>query len=232
MNSHTSRETEKGWEIPRGWRSAVGEQTQLPYWNGLRIAVGHDRALGPVYPPQNDVFTALDLTPLESVRVVILGQDPYHGKEQAHGLAFSVRDDVTAPPSLKNILKELANDCGDNTCGHHNLTPWAERGVLLLNTALTVRAGQPNSHRDLGWATFTDCVIQTVNDNRPFVVFLLWGAFAHSKSRLIDTSKHAIVRAPHPSPLSASRGYLGSCPFSSANKLLTEQGLEPMDWSL
>lgn len=203
-----------------------------PYWAELHAYVAAERASHPVYPPHEEVFAALHLTPFADTRVVILGQDPYHGAGQAHGLCFSVRDGTSPPPSLVNIYKELQSDLGIDPPRSGNLERWARRGVLLLNTTLTVRAGAPTSHRGKGWETFTDEVIRAVNAKEHPVVFILWGGHARSKKKLIDTARHVIIESAHPSPLSASNGFFGSRPFSRANEALAAAGLEPIDWSL
>ena len=184
-----------------------------------------------MYPAHDDVFAALHHTSYASTRVVILGQDPYHGPGQAHGLCFSVQREVALPPSLVNIFKELQADLGIPVPSHGNLSAWAQRGVLLLNTTLTVRAGAAGSHQGKGWEVFTDQVIRAVND-KPFVVFVLWGAHARKKKTLIDTARHAVIEAPHPSPLSAHQGFFGSRPFSQINAALAAAGLPRMEWNL
>lgn len=183
---------------------------------------------GTVYPAQDRVFHALKTTALEEVKVVILGQDPYHGPDQAQGLSFSVPNDLPAPPSLQNILKELADDVGERA--HHDLTPWAEQGVLLLNACLTVPAGQANGHAGLIWEPFTDAVIEVVNSLERPVVFILWGSYARKKKALVTNPRHLVLESAHPSPLSAYRGFFGSQPFSKTNAFLAEQGLETIDW--
>lgn len=185
---------------------------------------------GNVFPPREEIYTAFDLTPFENVKVVILGQDPYHGEGQAHGLAFSVNDGIKLPPSLRNIYKELEADLGIKRHSG-SLKDWAREGVLLLNTVLTVDESQANSHRGLGWEVFTDSVIEAVSDNLEGVVFILWGKPAQRKIKLIDTTKHHIIQSVHPSPLSAYRGFFGSKPFSQTNDYLVSQGLKPIDWS-
>jgi uracil-DNA glycosylase len=205
--------------LPAGWPSLEPETTK-PYFKELRAFLNEDSAEHEIFPPARDVFHALQLTPLRSVRVLILGQDPYPGPGQAHGLAFSVRPGVKPPASLRNMFKELKSDVGIDTPTTGSLESWARQGVLLLNAVLTVRAGEPNSHRNRGWETFTDEVIRLVNRKKSRVVFVLWGAYAQKKAPLIDTSRHIIIKAAHPSPLSARSGFFGSKPYSSINKAL------------
>jgi uracil-DNA glycosylase len=210
----------------------LGPELRQPYFRKLADFLDQDRRRFAVYPPERETFNALKLTPFDDVRVVILGQDPYHDEGQAHGLAFSVRPGVTPPPSLRNIFKELEADEGCPKPVNGNLEPWAKQGVLLLNTVLTVRAHQPGSHRGKGWERFTDAAITALGDKRQRVVFVLWGAPAQKKIPLIDTSKHTIIKAPHPSPLSAKSGFFGSRPFSKANTALRAARREPIDWCL
>ena len=216
------------------WQDALGPQKEAEYFTRLMARVESEREAGKViYPPQQDVFNALKYTPLESVKVVILGQDPYHGPDQAHGLCFSVLPGVKTPPSLVNIYKELAADIdGFVIPKHGTLTRWAEQGVLLLNTVLTVEQGKAHSHAKWGWETFTDAVIDAVNRHQQGVVFLLWGSHAQKKGMHIDTSKHHVLSAPHPSPLSAHRGFLGCKHFSQTNQLLTSQNKSPINWQV
>lgn len=214
------------------WNPLLRSEFDEPYWADLQTFVEDERARHPVYPPRDEVFAALHLTPYESVKVVILGQDPYHGAGQAHGLAFSVRPPVPPPPSLANIFAELETDLGIARPDHGSLTRWAEQGVLLLNTALTVRGGAANSHARKGWERFTDRVIEVVDAKPERVVFLLWGSNARAKAKMIDRSRHVVIESPHPSPLSAHRGFLGSRPFSRANAALVEAGRDPVDWQL
>lgn len=214
------------------WNPLLRSEFDEPYWHELQRFVADERRNGPVFPPADDVFTALHLTPHADVKVVILGQDPYHGAGQAHGLCFSVRRGVTIPPSLRNVYQELRNDLGVPTPSHGNLEDWARRGVLLLNTTLTVRSGQAASHQGKGWERFTDRVISTVNDKTERVVFLLWGAPSRKKKSLVDTSRHTVIESAHPSPLSAHNGFFGSRPFSRTNDALREAGREPIDWRL
>lgn len=214
------------------WRPILIEETEKPYFKTLRQFVAEERRQGVVYPPKEQEFAALHLTPFEKVSVLILGQDPYHGPNQAQGLCFSVRRGVPPPPSLQNIYKELRDDVGCAIPTHGDLTHWAEQGVLLLNAVLTVRAGQAASHGGKGWETFTDAVIQAVNTKTDRVVFVLWGAYARKKAPLIDTARHVIIQSAHPSPLSANNGFFGSRPFSKINAALREAGRPEIDWQL
>ncbi|MDF1502471.1 uracil-DNA glycosylase [Roseisolibacter sp. H3M3-2] len=218
--------------IPASWKPILGPLTREPWYRELSAFVDAERAEHEVYPPRDETFAALALTPPDDVRVLILGQDPYHGPGQAHGLAFSVRPDAPIPPSLRNIHRELQADLGAPKPRDGSLVPWAERGVLLLNAVLTVRAGEPNSHRDRGWERFTDAVIAAAGARERRVVFVLWGAYAQRKAALVDASRHAVLQSPHPSPLSAKRGFLGSRPFSRANAALREAGEPEVDWRL
>ncbi|WAT00022.1 uracil-DNA glycosylase [Rouxiella chamberiensis] len=217
---------------PLTWHDVIGQEKQQSYFVDTLKFVAGERAEGKIiYPPQEDVFNAFRSTEFSQVKVVILGQDPYHGPNQAHGLSFSVKPGVPAPPSLVNIYKELATDIpGFVRPTHGYLQSWADQGVLLLNTVLTVEAGKAHSHAKLGWETFTDKVIETLNTHREGVVFMLWGSHAQKKGSIIDPKRHRILKAPHPSPLSAHRGFLGCQHFSTANQLLEEQGLTPIDW--
>ncbi|NNE95947.1 MAG: uracil-DNA glycosylase [Acidimicrobiales bacterium] len=214
------------------WNPVLRSEFSAPYWAPLHQFVADERARGPVYPPHDEVFASLHLTPLASIRAVILGQDPYHGPGQAHGLCFSVKPPTPPPPSLKNIFRELHTDLGLPIPTSGSLIPWAEQGVLLLNTVLTVRGGEANSHRQQGWENFTDAVIDAVNAKPDRVVFILWGTAAQRKIERLDLDRHATVTSPHPSPLSASRGFFGSRPFSATNRLLAARGLSPIDWQL
>jgi uracil-DNA glycosylase len=217
--------------IPFSWIAVLDGEVKKPYFKKLQEFVAQERQTHTVYPPEGDVFNALKYTPYDNVKVVLLGQDPYHDEGQAHGLCFSVRPGVRPPPSLMNIFKELHRDLGckvpDNGC----LIPWAEQGVLLLNAVLTVRAHQPNSHKDKGWETFTDAVIRAVNEKPDPVVFLLWGAYAQKKQKMIDAERHVVLTAAHPSPLSAKK-FFGSKPFSAANQALEAAGKTPVDWQI
>ncbi len=214
------------------WNPLLRRELDKPYWAELQAFVAQERAQHRVYPPAPLVYSALHQTPHTEVEAVILGQDPYHGAGQAHGLCFSVQHGVRQPPSLVNIFKELQSDLGIAPPNHGCLDAWAAQGVLLLNATLTVRGGQAASHQGHGWETFTDQVIRVVNEKDERVVFILWGASARKKKALIDTTRHAIVESPHPSPLSAHNGFFGSRPFSRTNDLLVAAGREPIDWSI
>ena len=218
--------------IPESWLPALAEETTKPYYEQLYRFIGEERRKYKVYPPGEDVFNALRYTPLERVRVVIIGQDPYHDENQAHGLSFSVRPGVPPPPSLLNIFKELRDDVQFRIPNHGCLIPWAEQGVLLLNAVLTVRAHQANSHQGKGWENFTDAVLRAVNARESRVVFLLWGSYAQRKAEWIDRDRHIVLTAPHPSPLSASRGFFGCRHFSKTNAALKASGLPAIDWQL
>jgi len=214
------------------WNPLLRAEFDKPYWGELQRFVDGERAQHPVYPPRDEVFAALHLTPYADTKVLILGQDPYHGAGQAHGLCFSVRPGVRVPPSLANIHKELHTDLDLPIPDHGNLEPWARQGVLLLNATLTVRGGAAASHQKHGWETFTDEVIRVVNAKSDPVVFILWGSSARRKKALVDIARHAVIESPHPSPLSASNGFFGSRPFSRANQALVERGRTPVDWDL
>lgn len=218
----------------QSWHEAIGAEKEQAYFQQILRSVQAERAAGTqVYPPAANVFNAFKATDFGQVKVVILGQDPYHGAGQAHGLSFSVQAGVAPPPSLVNIYKELADDiAGFQIPAHGCLQRWAEQGVLLLNTVLTVRAGQAHSHAALGWETFTDRVIAVLNQEREGLVFLLWGSHAQKKGAFIDRSRHLVLSAPHPSPLSAYRGFFGCRHFSQANAYLQQQGLAAIDWQL
>jgi uracil-DNA glycosylase len=218
--------------LPESWRGAVHRQLDAPLLSDLMQFVADERAHHTVFPPQAQVFTALETTPLPAVRAVILGQDPYHGDGQAHGLAFSVPPGIPTPPSLRNIFAELQSDLGVPKPTSGSLLPWARQGVLLLNTVLTVRSHAAHSHKGRGWEAFTDAVLRAVNDRPEPVIFLLWGAPAQKKRSLIDTTRHTVLEAPHPSPLSAYTGFFGSRPFSRANAALVDAGRSPIDWTL
>lgn len=214
------------------WNPVLRTELDSPYFKQLQAWVAAERAKVPVYPPETEVFAALHRTPYASVKVVLLGQDPYHGPGQAHGMSFSVRPGVQVPPSLDNMFKELQADLDIPRPNHGCLDHWAKQGVLLLNATLTVRARQAGSHQGKGWERFTDRIIEVVNQKPERVVFLLWGSSARSKRRMIDTRRHVVLEAPHPSPLSAHRGFFGSRPYSRTNQALEEAGRGPIDWHI
>jgi uracil-DNA glycosylase len=219
-------------KIEPSWREALQSEFDQPYFAALAQQLHAEKAAGrTIFPPGGEIFRAFDLCPLDQTKVVILGQDPYHGYGQAMGLCFSVPQNVPAPPSLKNIFKEIETDLGVRMSGSPDLTPWARQGVLLLNAVLTVRAGEPTSHSGIGWQTFTDAVIRTVSERRDGVVFLLWGNYARSKAPLIDSSRHLVLEAAHPSPL-ARGAFFGCRHFSQCNAYLTAHGQPPIDWKL
>jgi uracil-DNA glycosylase len=218
--------------LPAAWRDALEPETHQPYWAELMHFLAAERAAHEVLPPEPDVFNAFRFTPLEKVEVLLLGQDPYPTPGVPHGLCFSVRPGVKVPASLRNIYRELQDDVGATPVRHGYLAAWARRGVLLLNACLTVRAGAPNSHAGKGWEKFTDAAIRAVNHLDRTVVFLLWGSYAQKKEALVDTDRHVIIRGVHPSPLSASKGFFGSKPFSKVNKALEVAGEKPIDWQL
>src|SRR6185295_7993419 len=219
--------------LEAGWRGRLGHEFAQPYMAELKDFLLTERERGKrIFPKGSEWFRALDLTPLEDVRVVILGQDPYHGEGQAHGLCFSVRHGVATPPSLVNIYKELESDLGIRPARHGFLEHWAKQGVLLLNSVLTVEMGRAASHRDRGWERFTDAIIRQVNANADPVVFMLWGSYAQKKAAFVDQSHHLILKAPHPSPLSAHSGFFGCRHFSRANAFLESHSLPPIDWAL
>jgi uracil-DNA glycosylase len=215
------------------WKEILKDEFAKPYFQQIVLHVKTERTQGKtIYPPGQFIFNAFNTTPFDKVKVVILGQDPYHGPGQAHGLCFSVQNGVPPPPSLINIFKELQDDIGIQIPQHGNLTKWAEQGIFLLNASLTVRAGEPMSHAKIGWALFTDTVIKKISDKKQDVVFMLWGKFAQEKRVLIDETKHCILRSVHPSPLSAHAGFFGCKHFSKANAYLVSKGIDPVDWSL
>ncbi|BAC14085.1 uracil-DNA glycosylase [Oceanobacillus iheyensis HTE831] len=214
------------------WSLLLEDEFKKDYYLRLRSFLKKEYTEEKIHPAMEDIFNALHFTPFHKVKVVILGQDPYHGPDQAHGLSFSVQPGITIPPSLKNIFKELTHEFGMSMPTHGHLTHWAKQGVLLLNNVLTVREGKAHSHRGQGWEVFTDKVIQTLNQKDHPVVFLLWGGAAQKKGELIDTNKHIILKAPHPSPLSAYRGFFESNHFSKANQILHKNNVEEIDWTL
>jgi len=211
------------------WTEILAPIKNTEYFTTLWEKVKEEYQTTKCFPPKNQIFRAIELTPFEEVKVVIIGQDPYHNDNQANGLCFSVLDKVTAPPSLKNIFKELEDDLGIKKTSNE-LEMWAKQGVLLLNATLTVRAHEANSHKDLGWEKFTDFIIKEISDKKENVVFVLWGAFAQKKVGLIDASKHFIIQSAHPSPFSVHKGFFGSRPFSKINQFLEEKGKEPINW--
>ncbi len=218
--------------LPADWRALVGQECREPYFQQLERFLQEERRTQTVYPPRDEVFSALTLTPFDDVRVLVVGQDPYHDEGQAHGLAFSVRPGVKPPPSLRNMLKELRDDMGCRIPNNGYLVPWAAQGVLLLNTVLTVRAHQANSHKGKGWEQWTDAIIRQVGEKQQRVVFVLWGANAQKKVPLITGTRHTIVQAAHPSPLSAHQGFFGSRPYSTINRALSDVGSPEIDWQL
>ncbi|MBR6750260.1 MAG: uracil-DNA glycosylase [Bacteroidaceae bacterium] len=216
--------------IEDSWKQRLQGEFDKPYFENLTRYVRSEYAAGAVYPPGAQMFAAFDACPFDKVRVVILGQDPYHEPGQAHGLCFSVNDGVAFPPSLVNIFKEIADDLGKPVPTSGNLMRWAEQGVLLLNATLTVRAHQAGSHQNKGWETFTDAVIHRLAEEREHIVFILWGSYAQRKGAFIDRNRHLVLQSPHPSPLSAYRGFFGNKHFSRANAYLQQNGYEPIDW--
>ncbi len=219
-------------QLPADWRKVLKAVVESPEFSELEEFIAEERRQHTVFPSEEDLFSAFRLTPYAKVKVLLLGQDPYHGPGQAHGLAFSVQPEVRPPPSLVNMFKELESDVGVPRPESGSLVPWAKQGVLLLNAVLTVRQGKPNSHAGEGWETFTDAVIRAVSDKQEPVVFLLWGRYAQKKKKLIDGERHVILEGVHPSPLSVKQGFFGSKPFSRTNAALKARGREPVDWSL
>lgn len=219
-------------QLDNDWTQIIGSEFEKGYFQSLNTFLMNEYHTQIIYPDKNDIFNAFRYTPFSSLKVVLIGQDPYHGPGQAHGLSFSVKPGIPAPPSLVNIYKELHDDMGVQIPMHGYLKHWAEQGVLLLNTVLTVRAGEAHSHRGKGWETFTDQVIRSINDRQDPVVFWLWGKPAQDKAKLITNTKHLILMAPHPSPLSVYRGFYGSKPFSKTNDFLLANGKAPIDWTL
>lgn len=218
-------------DLPGSWRAVLAPEFDKPYFQQLEAFVDEERRKHTVFPPENDVFNAFKATPYDKVKVLLLGQDPYHDDGQAHGMCFSVRPGIKPPPSLVNMFKELHADLGCKIPNNGYLEPWAKQGVMLLNAVLTVQAHQANSHKDKGWEQFTDAVIKDLNNRSDPVVFLLWGAYAQKKGKLIDADKHYVLPAAHPSPLSAKK-FFGSKPFSRTNQALTELGKTEIDWQI
>lgn len=214
------------------WQRVLGDEFQKPYYLQLREFLKHEYANETIYPSMHNLWSAFHTTAYSDVKVVILGQDPYHGPNQAHGMSFSVQPGVPQPPSLRNMLQELRDDIGCDVPNHGYLLDWAKQGVLLLNTVLTVRQGQAHSHKERGWEQFTDKVIEKLNERDEPIIFVLWGRPAQQKQKLINTTKHAVLTAPHPSPLSAHRGFFGSKPYSQINALLQQRGQTPINWCL
>ena len=219
-------------KIQESWKEHLISEFTADYFKTLKAFLLEEKKRHTIYPPGSRIFAAFDYTPFDKIKVVILGQDPYHGSGQANGLCFSVNDNIKKPPSLVNIFKELQNDLGIPIPQNGNLEKWAEQGVLLLNATLTVRAGQAGSHQNKGWERFTDSVIQLLSEKKEGLVFLLWGKYAQAKQELIDTTKHHILKAPHPSPFSADRGFFGCRHFSKTNKILRSMGKEEVDWRI
>lgn len=218
--------------IQNDWLAELGDEFRKPYYKALYEFVKNEYNTAQIFPPADDIFNAFHLTPLSQVKVVIIGQDPYHNVGQAHGLCFSVKPQVDIPPSLLNIYKELKDDIGCYIPNNGYLVKWAEQGVLMLNTVLTVRAHMANSHRGKGWEEFTDAAIRALNRQERPIVFILWGRPAQQKERMLDNPKHLILKAPHPSPLSAYNGFFGSKPFSQTNAFLEKNGISPIDWQI
>lgn len=218
--------------IQNDWLDALRGEFGKPYYRQLFEKVNQEYQSSQIFPPAEDIFNAFHLTPLSDVKVVILGQDPYHGDGQAHGLCFSVKPEVAIPPSLVNIYQELHDDLGCTIPNHGYLVKWANQGVLMLNTVLTVRAHQANSHRGIGWEEFTDAAIRVLNEQDRPIVFILWGRPAQTKKKMLNNPKHLILEAPHPSPLSSYRGFFGSKPFSKTNEFLERNGVKAIDWQI
>lgn len=219
-------------KLPSSWQPLLKEELKKPYFRELEQFLEKEQRSHIVYPPEKDIFSALKLTPYKSVNVLLLGQDPYPGEGQAHGLCFSVRPGIKPPASLRNIYKELKSDVDFRIPDNGYLVPWAQQGILMLNAVLTVRAGETNSHKGKGWEIFTDTIISRVNERDSPIVFVLWGAYAQKKIELIDGKRHTIIKSAHPSPLSAHQGFFGSKPFSAINKALRATGKPEIDWQI
>ena len=224
---------QKPGQLDPSWLAVIGDELEKPYIQALRDFLSHEKAAGKViYPPSPFIFNSFNHTPFDKVRVVIIGQDPYHGDNQAHGLSFSVPQGIAPPPSLVNIFKEIASDLGISMNRNGDLTPWADQGVLLLNATLTVEQAKAGAHQGKGWEAFTDAAIAALNAQREGLVFVLWGSYAQKKGAFIDENKHLVLKSPHPSPLSAHRGFFGNHQFSSINQHLIQLGQTPIDWQL
>jgi uracil-DNA glycosylase len=219
-------------QIPRSWRSLLSAELTKPYYRALQEILYHEQHCHTIFPPEKDIFSALSFTPFEDVRVLLMGQDPYPNKDHAHGLCFSVLPGVKPPGSLVNIFTELREDVGFRIPNNGYLAPWAHQGILMLNAVLTVRAGEPNSHKDKGWEVFTDAIVDTVNNKRDSIVFVLWGTYAQKKVPLIDARRHTIIRCAHPSMLTANEGFIGTKPFSAINKALRASGGTEINWQI
>lgn len=225
--------SEKPGALHPSWQAVIGQELEQAYMQNLSAFLKQEKAAGKViYPPGSQIFNAFNHTPFDQVRVVIIGQDPYHGEGQAHGLSFSVPEGVKPPPSLVNIFKEIQSDLGISMSGSGNLAPWADQGVLLLNATLTVEQSKAGSHQNKGWEQFTDAAISALNSHRSGLAFVLWGSYAQKKGASIDTSRHMVLRSPHPSPLSAHRGFFGQHQFSTINQYLVNQGVPSINWQL
>lgn len=232
-NQTASQDQSRAISLENSWKTRLLTEFEKPYMKNLKAFLRSEKQTGKViYPPGPEMFTALNAIKFEDVKVVILGQDPYHGPGQAHGLSFSVKDGVEFPPSLQNIFKELVNDLGVAPPKSGNLLKWAENGVLLLNASLSVERGKPMSHQNAGWEQFTDKIIHLLNEEREGLVFILWGSFAQKKAQFVDRTKHFVISSPHPSPLSSYRGFFGSKPFSRTNEYLVSKGKAPINWNL
>lgn len=233
MTIQSSETEQKAGQLHSSWQAIIGQEFDKPYMHALRAFLKQEKALGKViFPPGSQIFNAFNHTPFDQVRVVIIGQDPYHGPNQAHGLSFSVPDGIKLPPSLVNIFKEIESDLGIKMTGRGDLSPWAEQGVLLLNATLTVEQANAGSHQKRGWETFTDAAIASLNQHREGLVFVLWGSYAQQKGAAIDATKHLVLKSVHPSPLSAHRGFFGQHQFSKINQYLEQHGQAPINWAL
>jgi uracil-DNA glycosylase len=233
LNKHNHMKEKKPGQLHPSWQTVIGDELEKPYMQALRHFLKQEKAAGKtIYPPSQLIFNAFNHTPFEQVRVVIIGQDPYHGPHQANGLSFSVPNGVALPPSLQNIFKEISADLGIKMSRNGDLTPWTQQGVMLLNATLTVEQAQAGSHQNKGWEQFTDVAIAALNNQRSGLVFVLWGSYAQKKGMFIDENKHLVIKSVHPSPLSAHRGFFGNHQFSSINTYLIRQGQAPINWQL